>query len=62
MLELIRQVIYEKPVGHAFQTCSGSERNEQEEAEFGESCCGSMALRRALSNPVEARYYSKVWD
>lgn len=27
LLELIRQVIYEKPIGHAFQTCSGSERN-----------------------------------
>jgi len=27
LLELIRRVIYEKPIGHAFQSCSGSERN-----------------------------------
>ena len=27
LLALIRQVIFEKPVGHAFQTCSGSARN-----------------------------------
>lgn len=27
LLELIRKVIFEKPVGHAFQTCSGSARN-----------------------------------
>ena len=27
LLELIRQVIYAKPIGHAFQTCSSSARN-----------------------------------
>lgn len=27
LLELIRRVIFEKPIGHAFQTCTGSARN-----------------------------------